>query len=85
MPQLTEINTVNKPDDWANLISTVESDKTPFSSMLRKGQQPNQVIHRWQAKKYPEVGFNGVIDGKDATEFNATQAQELTSVAQKIW
>lgn len=85
MPALHEIDAVNKPDDWANLISIVESDKTPFTSMIRKRKEPNQVIHRWQAKKFPDVGFNGVLDGKDATEFNSTQAEELTGVAQKVW
>jgi hypothetical protein len=85
MPALHEIDAVNKPDDWANLISIVESDKTPFTSMIRKKKEPNQVVHRWQAKKFPDVGFNGVLDGKDATEFNATQAEELTGVAQKVW
>ena len=85
MATLHEKDARNKPDDWADLISIVESDKTPFTSMIKKGRQPNQVVHRWQAKKYPDVGFNGVQDGKDATQFNATQAEEITGVAQKVW
>ena len=85
MATLLEKDVRNKPEDWADLISIVESDSCPFTSMIKKGRQPNQVVSRWQAKKYPEVGFNGVQDGVDATKFNATQGEELTGVAQKVW
>mgnify|MGYP001285947998 FL=1 len=85
MPALHEINAVAKPDSWADLIAVVESDKTPFTSMINKRKKANQVVHRWQCKKFANTGFNGVLDGKDATDFNSNQGEELTGVAQKVW
>ena len=85
MPALHEIDAVAKPDSWADLIAIVESDKTPFTSMLPKRQKANQVVHHWQCKKLKNIGFNGVLDGVDATSFNSNQGQELVGVAQKVW
>lgn len=85
MPSLHEIDAVAKPDSWADLIAVVESDKTPFTSMLPKRAKANQVVHQWQCKKFKNIGFGGVLDGKDATEFDSNQGQELTGVCQKVW
>tara|TARA_R110002167_G_scaffold337245_3_gene544696 strand:- start:12651 stop:13676 length:1026 start_codon:yes stop_codon:yes gene_type:complete len=85
MPSLHEIDALAKPDSWADLIAVVESDKTPFTSMLKKVAKPNQVVHQWQCKKFKNIGFNGVLDGKDATEFDSNQGQELVGVSQKVW
>ncbi len=85
MAQLFEKDAVAKPQEWADLIANVESDATPFTSMIRKRKRPNQVLHYWQCKKYATTGHKGVLDGKDATEFHSNQGQELTGVAQKTW
>ena len=85
MPALHEKDAVAKPDSWADLMAVVESDKTPFTSMLPKRKKASQVVHHWQCKKFPNAGFNGVLDGKDATSFNSNQGEELTGVSQKVW
>jgi hypothetical protein len=85
MPALFEKDAVAKPDSWADLISVVESDKTPFTSMLPKRKKASQAVHQWQCKKFPDIGFNGVLDGKDATSFNSNQGEELYGVSQKVW
>jgi hypothetical protein len=85
MAILYERTAVAKPTDWADLISVIESDSTPFTSMVSKRTKPAQVTHYWQAKQYPTVGHTGVLDGLDATEFNSNQAEELVGVAQKLW
>jgi hypothetical protein len=85
MAILYERTAVAKPTDWADLISVIESESTPFTSMVSKRTKPAQVTHYWQAKQYPTVGHLGVLDGLDATEFNSNQAEELVGVAQKLW
>jgi len=85
MAQLFEKDAVAKPQEWANLIANIESDATPFTSMIAKRKRPNQMLHYWQCKKYATTGHKGVLDGKDATEFHSNQGQELTGVAQKTW
>ena len=85
MAILYEKDAVAKPTDWADLISVVESESTPFTSMIQKRTKPQQVLHYWQAKAYPEVSHQGVLDGVDATEFSSLQAEELTGVSQKVW
>ena len=85
MPALHEKDALAKPDSWADLMVVVESDKTPFTAMLPKRKKANQVVQHWQCKKFQDVGFNGVLDGKDATSFNSNQGEELTGVAQKVW
>ncbi|SVE16564.1 uncharacterized protein METZ01_LOCUS469418, partial [marine metagenome] len=85
MPALHEKDATSKPDSIADLIAVVESDKTPFTSMLPKRKKASQVVHQWQCKKFPDIGFNGVLDGKDATSFNSNQGEELFGVSQKVW
>lgn len=83
--QLFERNQVGKRESLADLIACVEAAETPFTSMLAKRKKPNQVLHDWQVKAYPVTGHKGVMDGKDATEFNHNPRERLHAVAQKTW
>lgn len=85
MPQLLESNQVGVRESLADLIAIVESESTPYTSMLEKRKKPINVIHDWQVKAYPDVGFRGVPDGTPATNFNYNPRQRLHGVVQKFW
>ena len=44
MAILYERTAVAKPTDWADLISVIESESTPFTSMVSKRTKPAQVV-----------------------------------------
>jgi len=85
MPALYEANQVGKRESLADLISVVEAQATPFSSMVPKRKKPNQVQHQWQAKSYPKTGHAGVLDGQDATNFTHNAREMLYGISQKVW
>lgn len=85
MAQMTEQDQVAKRESLADLIAVAESDKTPYSSMLQKRKRPDQMDHSWQMKAYRVVGHGGVMDGKDATDFNFTPTERVHCYSQKSW
>lgn len=85
MAQMTEQDQVAKRESLADLIAVAESDKTPYKSMIEKRKGPDQMDHSWQVKAYRVVGHGGVMDGKDATDFNFTPTERVHCYAQKSW
>lgn len=83
--QLLESNQVGVRESLADLIAVVESDATPYTSMLEKRKKPINIIHDWQVKSYPDVPHAGVPDGKPATDFQYNPRQRLHGVVQKFW
>jgi hypothetical protein len=85
MPMAFEADLAGRRDSWADVIACVESDATPYTSMIDKRTKPAQVTHNWQVKAYPVTGHRGVLDGMDATSFDSTPREELSVRAQKTW
>ncbi len=85
MAQLLESQQVGVRESLADLIAIVESDATPYTSMLEKRKKPINIIHDWQVKAYPDVPHTGVPDGKPATDFAYNPRQRLHGVCQKFW
>lgn len=85
MAQAMEYELIGKPEFWTDVISNVESDSTPLTSLLDKRKRPTQVIANWQAQGYRRKGHKGVRDGQDATDFSYNGREPLKGVAQKAW
>jgi hypothetical protein len=71
MPIVTEEGAVKKGvrRDLANTLLYVDQQKTPFKSAIKKGEKPKNKLVEWPADDYDEPKSEGVISGKDATEF----------------
>lgn len=80
-----EADLVGKVESWADIIANIESDATPYTSMVQKRKKPAQVLHNWQVKSYPQTGHRGVLDGQDATSFDANPREDLQCRSQKTW
>lgn len=80
-----EAEQTGKRQSWANIIANIQSQATPFSSMVEKRTKPSQVLHSWQVKKYPETGHAGVLDGQDATSFDSNPRKLVQCNGQKTW
>ena len=64
---LSQANKLGRREEIANLISLVDAKNTPFSSMAKKGSQPQQTLFRWQVDSLPEPKTDGTVDGTDVT------------------
>jgi len=64
---LSAANKLGRREEIANLISLVDRKDTPFTSMAKKGSQPQQTLFRWQVDSLPEPKTDGVVDGTDVT------------------
>lgn len=64
---LSQANKLGRREEIANLISLVDAKDTPFTSMARKGSQPQQTFFRWQVDSLPEPKTDGTVDGTDVT------------------
>jgi hypothetical protein len=85
MAVILELNQKGKPRSLANVIRNIESEATPYTTMIRTGTRPKQALHEWQVKAYPVVGHKGVHDGVDATSFEHNPREEMSVYAQKSW
>lgn len=64
---LSAANKLGRREEIANLISLVDAKDTPFTSMAKKGSQPQQTLFRWQVDSLPEPKTDGTVDGTDVT------------------
>jgi hypothetical protein len=65
MAGLTEPVQVGKREDFADVISVVDSKSLPFTSMIPKGSEPANTIYDWQADAYDTATLGGIVDGVD--------------------
>lgn len=80
-----EAEQVGKRQSWANIIANIETEATPYTSMLEKRQRATQVLQSWQVKAYPVTGHAGVLDGLDATSFDSNPRKLIQCNSQKTW
>lgn len=83
MAQLFESTQVGKREELMDLISNIEAEACPISSMIKKRGRPNQKVIQYQAASYDDTGHAGVMDGADVSEYEATGRETLKAVAQK--
>lgn len=85
MPALHSKEQVGKRESLADLISIIEAEGCPLTSMLNKRKRPNQEKNEWQIKKYPVTGHEGVLDRKDVDNFTSNPRVRVAAMAQKTW
>ncbi len=68
MASMYETNQVGKRQEISEKIFNVESDKTPFLSLVKKGPVPNQMLMSWQGFVFPNAPSTGIKDGVAATD-----------------
>lgn len=74
MPELVERNQVGKREDLSDVISVVDARTTPLTTMAPKGKELVNSLFDWQADKFPEPTFAGVVDNQDVTSFENAAA-----------
>jgi hypothetical protein len=80
-----EYELIGKPEYWVDVVSNVESDACPLTSMMNKGSRPIEVIANWQVQGYKRRGHRGVRDGTPASKFDYNPRARLKGVSQKTW
>lgn len=80
-----ERDQIGKRQELADIIANIEVEGTVVTSMAKKESAPNQILQEYQAEVYPDTGFEGVLDGKDADDFNAVPRYPLKARSMKVW
>lgn len=80
-----EADLKGKRQSLSNKIANIESTACPYTSMIKKRERPTQLTHTWQVEAYPDAPFGGVMQGRDATDFQSVGRAELSCKAQKLW
>lgn len=69
MPSLVERNQSLKREDISNLMIMAKADETPFISMVRKGDEPENTLFEYPIDIPATPKIKGVVDEKDADNF----------------
>ena len=79
---LSQSNKLGRREEIANLISLVDAKDTPFSSMAKKGAQPQQTLFRWQVDALPDPKTDGF-----ETDCNClfTRKNPIFDLARLLW
>jgi len=81
MPGMYETNLVLKKQEVGNTIFIAESEKVPFSRLLRRGKKPVQMLSQWPLQIYPDRKFTGTLDGTDIAAFTHTTREYAEAYA----
>lgn len=63
--------------ELGDTIFIAESEKVPFSRLLKRGDKPKQMLATWPVQAYPTRAFGGTLDGTDMTSFTHTNRDAL--------
>ncbi len=80
-----EVDIKNKPRDMEKVLQRLNSDKTPFASMLPAEKKLVSMKSEVTVKAYTRKGHSGVHDLEDASSFNTNLGDTLATYAQKEW
>jgi hypothetical protein len=83
--QAFEQDLTGKRQSIADIIANIQTETTPFTSMIAKRTKPVNQPHSWQGEVYPDVDSKGVPDGKDVNRFDAVPRYLIQNYAQKFW
>lgn len=81
MPGLYETGMTLKLAEVGDTIFNVQSDKVPFSKMLKRGPKPKQVLSQWPVEVYEDRPFEGAMDGSDMDSFEHTNRDTIEAYA----
>jgi len=81
MAGMYESNLVLKKQEVGDTIFIAESEKVPFSRLLRRGKKPGQMLSQWPLQIYPDRKFEGTLDGTDIATFNHTDREYCEAYA----
>ena len=81
MGGMYEVDQPMKREDLGNVIFIAESEKTPFSRLIKRGARPKQMLGSWPVQAYPRRKFSGTMDGVDISTFNSTTRQDIEAYA----
>lgn len=83
--QAFETELIGKRQSLADIIANIETETTPYTSMVQKRTRPVNQPHSWQAEVYPDSPHTGVEDGKDVETFDTVPRFLLQCYSQKFW
>lgn len=75
---------VTKRQSVEEIITNIESTKTPFCSAIKDGGKANQILHDFTLEAYPDRPFRGVLDGADVDTFNHVPRVQAHSITQQL-
>ncbi|MFA5187303.1 MAG: DUF5309 family protein [Patescibacteria group bacterium] len=81
MAGIYEADQVAKLAELGDTIFIAESEKTPFSRLLKRGNKPVQMLSEWPVQKYPDRAFAGQLDGTDLASFEHTNRVKISGYA----
>lgn len=81
MPGLYERDQNLKIQEVGDSIFIAESEKTPFSRLIKRGKKPENMLSSWPVQKYPSRKFPGQMDGTDIATFNSTNRETIEAYA----
>lgn len=67
--------------ELGDTIFIAESEKTPFSRLLKRGKKPIEMLSEWPCQIHVDRKFTGTLDGQDVTDFEHTTRQKLSGYA----
>jgi hypothetical protein len=85
MAGIVEKDQIGKREDLSDVLSCIVAEEAPFTSMLSKEGKPANKIMNYQASRFPDRAFDGVLDGLDVESYNDQKPRALlTAVQQKF-
>jgi len=81
MAGLYEADQVLKVADVGDTIFNAQSERVPFSRLLKRGKKPVQMLSQWPVEVYPDRAFAGTLDGTDMTTFEHTNREQIEAYA----
>ena len=77
MAGIYEADQVLKVAEVGDTIFIAQSDKVPFSRLLKRGPKPDNMLSSWPVQIYPNRKFKGTLDGSDIATFNHTNREMI--------
>lgn len=81
MAGIYEADQVLKVAEVGDTIFIAQSDKVPFSRLLKRGSKPDNMLSSWPVQMYPDRKFQGTLDGSDIATFSHTNREQIEAYA----
>ncbi|MDD8011872.1 MAG: DUF5309 family protein [Acidobacteriota bacterium] len=81
MPGLYETDVPMKLQELGDTIYIAESEKTPFSRLVKRGPKPKEMLSEWPCQLHADVAFTGTLDGTDISAFTHTTREKVSGYA----
>ncbi len=77
MPGIYEADQTLKVAEVGDTIFVAQSEKVPFSRLLKRGKKPGNMLTSWPVQVYPDRAFEGTLDGDDIASFTHTNRDSI--------